>query len=230
MGLLPPLPLGQSPLKRSIASTSGIGPDSGVGGLRFYTSTTAGVLSIGLIPANQEVRSPITLISCRRNIACSILRRPSPPVIISLMKVVTLLLMPSRPQWLSITFLIAGMRHIRVLLPLEILGHFAVLALPQILTHAIRGECVVRLLMTRITVVPLAMGPRHFCPLSIQLVLTHQLITVILPTELFPAVLLVLTALLVHTPRSQVVLARAKVRFTLPLLELRILKQLAPCP
>jgi hypothetical protein len=36
--------------------------------------------------------------------------------------------------------LIAGMRHIRILLPLEILGHLAVLALSQILIHAIRGN------------------------------------------------------------------------------------------
>jgi hypothetical protein len=102
------------------------------------------------------------------------------------------------------------MRHIRNLLPLEILGHLAVLALPQILAHANRGECVVRLLVTRITIVHLTMGPRQLRHPSTQLVLTHQLITVILPTESF---LLVFTALLMHSPRShwQVVLARAKV-------------------
>jgi hypothetical protein len=70
----------------------------------------------------------------------------------------------------------------------------------------------------------------HLRPPFVQLVLADQLIMVILPTKSFPVVLLVLTALLMHTPRSQVVLARAKVRSTPPLLELRILKQLAPCP
>ena len=66
------------------------------------------------------------------------------------------------------------MRHIPILLQLEILGHFAVLALPQILTHTTRGECVVRILMTRTTIVPLAMGPRHLRPSSVQHVLGHH--------------------------------------------------------
>jgi hypothetical protein len=171
---------------------------------RFYTSTTAGVLSIGLIPVNQEVRSPITLISVPQKHRL-LHSEEAPPPRVSLTKVVTLLLMPSWPQWMSITFLIAGMHHIRILLPLEILGHPV---LPQILTHAIRRECVVRLLMTRIIVVPLAMVPCHLRPPFIQLVPAHQLITVILPTESFPAVLPVLTALLMHTPGSRVVMAR----------------------
>jgi hypothetical protein len=114
----------------------------------------------------QDFRSRSTSESTLRSIYSE---RSSGPLL-SLTKVVTLLLMRSRPQWLSITFLIAGMHGIRILLPLEILGHFVVLALTQILTHAIRGECVVCLLMTRITVVPLAMGPCHLCPLSIQLI------------------------------------------------------------
>ena len=69
----------------------------------------------------------------------------------------------------------------------------------------------VRLLVARITVVPLAMGC-HLRPPFIQFVLAHQLITVILPTESFPAVPPVLTALLMHN-----VLARANVRHTTPL-------------
>jgi hypothetical protein len=50
--------------------------------------------------------------------------------------------MPSWPQWMSITFLIARMCHIRILLPLKILGNLVVLALPQIFTHTIWGDVV----------------------------------------------------------------------------------------
>ena len=103
------------------------------------------------------------------------------------------------------TFLITGMHHIRILLPLEILGH---LALPQIPTHAIRRECAVRLLMTLITLVPLATGPCLLRPPFILLVLVHQLITAILPTEPLPQVPLVLTVPLMHTHGSREVMAR----------------------
>jgi len=170
-----------------------------------YTSATAGVLFIALIPVNQEAMSPITLISILPK--HRLLRRSEEALrpLSSLTKADTLLLMPNWLQWMSITSLITGMRLIRILLPPEILGH---LALPQILTHANRRECVTHLLTTRITVVHLAPDPYPLRLQFIPVAHVHQRITVIPPVGFkFLLVLLGHTALLIHTPGSQVVMA-----------------------
>jgi hypothetical protein len=171
---------------------------------RSYTSATAGVLFIALIPENQEAISPITLISML--LKHRLLRRSEEalhPLLLS-MKAVTQLPMLNWLQWMLITFLMAGMRLIRILPP-EILGH---LALRQTPTHASRRECVTHLHTTRITVVHLALDPY---PLRLQYIpvdLVLQRITVIPPIESkLLLVLLVHTALLMHTRGSQLVMA-----------------------
>jgi hypothetical protein len=149
--------------------------------------------------------SPITLILML--LKHRLLRRSEEALhpLLSLMKAVTQLPMLNWLQWMSITFLIAGMRLIRILLlPPEILGH---LALPQT-THASRKECVAHLRTTRITVVHLALDPYPLPLQYIPVVLVLQRITAIPPIEFkLPLVLLVHTALLMHTPGSQLLMA-----------------------
>jgi hypothetical protein len=172
---------------------------------RSYTSATAGVLFIAQIPENQEAISPITLLSML--LKHRLLRRSEEALhpLLLLMKAVTQPHMLNWLQWMSITFLIAGMRLTRILLPPETLGH---LALRQTPTHASRRECVTHLHTTRITVVHLALDPY---PLRLQYIpvdLVLQHITVIPPAESkLLLVLLVHTALLMHTRGSQLVMA-----------------------
>jgi hypothetical protein len=126
-------------------------------------------------------------------------------LLLSLMKAVIQLPMLSWLQWMSITFLMAGTRLIRILLPPEILDH---LALPQTPTHATRRECVAHLHTTRITLVHLALDPYPLRLQCILVVLVLQRIMVIPPIEYkLPLVLLVHTVLLMHTPGSQLVMA-----------------------
>jgi hypothetical protein len=149
--------------------------------------------------------SPITLISML--LKHRLLRRSEEALhpLLSLMKAVTRLPMLNWLQWMSITFLIAGMRLIRTHPPPEILGH---LALPQTPTHATRRECVAHLHTTRIIVVHHALDPYPLRLQYIPVVLVLQRITVIPPIEFkLPLVLLVHTALLMHTPGSQLVVA-----------------------
>jgi hypothetical protein len=149
--------------------------------------------------------SPITLISML--LKHPLLRRSEEALrpLLSLMKAVTQLPMLNWLQWMLITFLIAGMRLFHILLPPEILGH---LALPRIPTHATRRECVVHLHPTHITVVHLALDPYHLRLQYIPVVLDLQRIMVIPKIEFrLPLVLLAHTALLMHTPGSQLVMA-----------------------
>ena len=81
------------------------------------TSATAGVLSITLIPVNQELMSLITLISMLLK-HCPL--RPSKEALcplLSLMKAVTQLPMLNWLQWMLTTFLIAGMAQIHFFTP-----------------------------------------------------------------------------------------------------------------
>jgi hypothetical protein len=129
----------------------------------------------------------------------------APPPLGSVLKAVMPLPMLNWLQWMSITFLMAGMRRIRILLPPEILGH---LALPQTPTHASRRECVTHLHTTHITIVHLALDPYHLRLQYIPVVLVLRRIMVIPPVEFkLPLVLPVHTALLMHTRGSQLAMA-----------------------
>src|SRR6266852_2522783 len=96
--------------------------------------------------------------------------------LLSLTKAVTQLPMLNWFQWMSITFLVARMHLIHILLLPEILSH---LALPQIPTHTTWWESMMHLHPTCITVVHLTLDPYSLCLQYISVILNLQRITVI---------------------------------------------------
>ena len=102
--------------------------------------------------------------------------------LLSLMKAVTQLPMLNWFQWMSITFLVARMRLIHILLLPEILSH---LALPRIPTHATWRESMTHLHPTCITVVYLTLNPYSLRLQYISVVLNLQRITVIPSVDAF---------------------------------------------
>ncbi len=102
--------------------------------------------------------------------------------LLSLTKAVTQLPMLNWFQWMSITFLVARMHLIHILLLPEILSH---LALPWIPTHATRRESMTHLHPTCITVVHLTLDPYSLHLQYISVVLNLQRITVIPSVDAF---------------------------------------------